>query len=99
MFRAVALSILATPALAQVPSTIMVPHYMEPYVAYVGVGGGSYTVNTVPGFISAAEAARIIQPFCAADGTLAHARVEQDTRLVTDGVTGEMLLSRRVTCR
>lgn len=98
MFRALTIALLsATPALAQVPATVMVPHYMEPYVAYIGVGGNAYTVNTLPGFISAAEAAQIIQPLCAEK--LAHARVDQRTRLVTDGRTGEMLLSRRVTCR
>lgn len=101
MFRAIALAALcASPAAAQgqLP-TILIPHYMEPYVAYVGVGGGSFTVNTVPGFISPAEAAVLIQPVCAARGQLAHASTTQRTRLITDGKTGEQLLSRRVTCR
>lgn len=99
MLRVVALATLCcSPAIAQTPQ-VFVPQEIARYVAYIGVGGGSYTVNTQPGFVSDAEAAAIIQPLCSAKGQQAAASQTQRYRLVTDGKTGETLLSRRVRCQ
>ncbi len=92
-------SLLAAPAVAQPLPTIMLPPTVAPYVAYVGIGGGGFSVNSRPGFISAMEAASIIQPVCAARGMRAHAEPDQRTRLISNGRTDEILLTRRVTCR
>lgn len=99
MLRVIALAtVCCGPAVAQTPQ-IFVPHELARYVAYVGIGSGGYTVNTQPGFVTDAQAAAIIQPICAAKGQQAAASQTQRYRLVTDGKTGEALLSRRVRCQ
>lgn len=98
MLRAIALAaVCCSPALAQTPQ-VLVPPTLARYVAYVGVGGGGYTVNTTPGFVTDAQAAALIQPLCAL-GQQAVASSTQRYRLVTDGTRGETLLSRRVRCQ